>query len=116
MDRRGFVLAALALGGCATLAPPAAAPGPLGELEPLYAVETSRDGLSIRVATGGCTARPDFAFYVDRRAGAVSVAFARRHVDICKTGPGRVEVAFTWTELGLALGTPVLLLNPMAGP
>ena len=115
MDRRCFVLAALALGGCATVAPPAAAPGPLAELEPLYAVETGREGLTIRVASGGCTARPDFAFYVDRRTGAVSLAFARRHVDVCKTAPGQAEVLFTWAELGLAPRTPVFLLNPVAG-
>ncbi|HEX3365523.1 hypothetical protein [Phenylobacterium sp.] len=115
MDRRCFVLAALALGGCATVAPPAAAPGPLPELEPLYAVETGREGLTIRVASGGCTARPDFAFYVDRRAGEVSLAFARKHVDVCKTAPGQAEVAFTWAELGLAPRTPLFLLNPMIG-
>jgi hypothetical protein len=116
MDRRCFVLAALALGGCATVAPPAAAPGPLAELEPLYAVEPGRDGLTIRVASGGCTARPDFAFYVERRAGAVAVAFARSHVDVCRTAPGRAEIAFTWAELGLAPRTPVFLLNPVAPP
>ncbi|WP_293369652.1 hypothetical protein [Phenylobacterium sp.] len=114
MNRRCFVLAALALGGCATIPPPAVAPGPLGELEPLYAVETGREGLTIRVASGGCTARPDFTFYVDRRAGAVSLAFARKHVDVCKTGPGQAEVAFTWAELGLAQRTSVFLLNPVA--
>jgi hypothetical protein len=115
MDRRCFVLAALALGGCATVAPPAAAPGPLAELEPLYAAEAGREGLTIRVASGGCTARPDFAFYVERRAGSVSVAFARRHVDVCKTAPSRAEVAFTWAELGVEPRTPLFLLNPMAG-
>ena len=115
MDRRCFVLAALALGGCATVAPPAAAPGPLAELEPLYAVEAGREGLAIRVASGGCTAKPDFAFYVERRAGSVTVAFARRHVDVCKTAPGQAEVAFTWAELGVEPRTPLFLLNPMAG-
>lgn len=115
MDRRVFLLAAMALGGCATMAPPAAAPAALGELEPLYAIETRRDGLAIRVASDGCTARPDFAFYVDRRAGAVSLGFARKHVDVCKTAPGQTEVLFTWAELGLAPRTPVFLLNPMAG-
>jgi hypothetical protein len=115
MDRRVFLLAALALGGCATVAPPAAAPGPLAELEPLYAVETGREGLTIRVASAGCTARPDFAFFVDRRAGRVSVAFARKRVEVCKAAPGQAEVAFTWAELGLAPRTPVFLLNPVAG-
>jgi hypothetical protein len=116
MDRRCFVLAALALGGCATLGTPAASPGPLAELEPLYAVATGREGLTIRVATGGCTARPDFAFYVDRRVEGVSLAFARKRVDVCKTAPSQTDVAFTWAELGLTPRTPVFLLNPIATP
>ncbi len=115
MDRRVFLLATLALGGCATVAPPPAGPGPLPELEPLYAVEAGRDGLTIRVASAGCTARPDFVVFVDRRAGLASVAFARQHVDVCKAAPGQAEVAFTWAELGLAPRTPVFLLNPIAG-
>jgi hypothetical protein len=115
MDRRCFVLAALALGGCATVGTPStSAPGPLGELEPLFDAMAGREGLTIRVASAGCTARPDFAFYVERRAGAVSVAFARRHVDVCKAAPGQTEITFSWAELGVVPGTPVFLLNPMA--
>jgi hypothetical protein len=43
------------------------------------------------------------------------LAFARKHVDVCKTAPGQAEVAFTWAELGLAPRTPLFLLNPMIG-
>ena len=112
MDRRRFALAFLALGGCATVGAPTAPPGPLEELEPLLAARTGADGVTIRVASGGCTARPDFAFYVERRAGAVTVAFARKHVDACRT-PGTAEIAFTWAELGLPPGTSVFVLNPI---
>ena len=116
MDRRGFVLAALALGGCATVGGPPAPPqhGPLAELEPLLAVRSGPEGLTIRVASGGCTARGDFTFYVERRGVAASIAFARKQVDGCKT-PGAAEIAFTWAELGLAAKTPVFILNPMRG-
>ncbi|MGZ6015968.1 MAG: hypothetical protein ACXWKO_14220 [Phenylobacterium sp.] len=117
MDRRGFVLAFLALGGCATLGPPATRfgpPAPLAELEPLIAAGTGPDGLTIRLASGGCTAQPDVAYYVERRAGTVSVAFARKHVDICKTAPGEVEIVFSWADLGLEPGSPVFILNPIA--
>lgn len=116
MDRRCFVLAALALGGCATLRAPAVASGPLAELEPLYAAQAGTEGLTIRLASSGCTAKPDLTFYVERRAGAVTVAFARRHLDICKTGAGQAEVVFTWAELGLEPRTPVFLLNPVGNP
>ncbi|HZZ30897.1 MAG TPA: hypothetical protein VFE10_02800 [Phenylobacterium sp.] len=88
----------------------------MAELEPLYAVEAGPEGLTIRVATAGCTAKPDMAFYIERRAGSATAAFARRHVDVCKTAPGQADVAFTWAELGLAPRTPVFLLNPMAVP
>jgi hypothetical protein len=118
MNRRLFLLAALALGGCATVAAPPAvapAPGPLAELEPLYAAQAGREALTIRVASNGCTAKADFAFYVERRGEAVTLAFGRRRVDACKSfAQGRTELVFTWDELGLAPRTPIFLLNPMA--
>lgn len=117
MNRRLFVLAALALGGCASLrGPPAAAPGPLAELEPLYAAQAGEDALVITVASHGCTAKADLTFYVERRAGAVTLAFARKHVETCRAPrPGAAELAFTWVELGLDPRTPVFLLNPLVG-
>jgi hypothetical protein len=114
MDRRGLVLAFLALGGCATVGAPAEPRGPLAELEPLLAARAGPDGLTIGLASGGCTARPDLAFYVERRAGAVSVAFARKQVDICKAAPGEAQIVFSWGELGLEPRTPVFILNPIA--
>jgi hypothetical protein len=115
MNRRLFVLASLALGGCATLAPPSVAPrGPLAELEPLYSAVAGRDALIIRVPSNGCTAKADFAFYVERRGEAVTLAFGRRRIDPCKSfAMGQAELSFTWEELGLAPRTPVFLLNPL---
>ena len=115
MNRRLFVLAALALGGCATVGAPVEPRGPLAELEPLLGVRAGPEAVTIRVGSGGCTAREGFTFYVERRAGAASLAFARKQVDICKT-PGEAEIAFTWAELGLAPRTPVFVLNPIAPP
>ena len=117
MNRRLFVLAALALGGCATLKPAVApAPGPLAELEPLYSAQAGEDALVIRVVSHGCTAKADFAFYVERRAGAVTLAFARKHVEGCKAPlPSATQLAFTWAEMGLDPHGPVFLLNPLVG-
>jgi hypothetical protein len=116
VDRRGFIFAALALGGCATVGGPPAAPrGPLAELEPLYGMQANREGLTVRVRSGGCTAKADFAFYIQRQGGAVTIAFARKQVETCKPAvPGQAELAFSWEELGLAVATPVFLLNPIA--
>ena len=117
MNRRLFLVAALALGGCATTRePPAIAPASaaLGELEPLYSAQAGRQALVIRVASNGCTAKADFAFYVERRGEAVTLAFGRKRVDPCKSfAMGHAELTFTWEELGLAPRTPVYLLNPL---
>jgi len=131
MNRRLFVLAALALAGCATARPqgqrpaptptpaprPAPIPAPavatLAELEPLYAAQAGRDAITIRVSSNGCTSRGDFAFYVERRGGTVTLAFGRKHVDTCRVAMGHIDLAFTWAELGVAPRTPVFLLNPV---
>ncbi|MFI4966387.1 MAG: hypothetical protein ACHP9T_13585 [Caulobacterales bacterium] len=117
MNRRLFLLTAVALGGCATVAAaPTVTPAlqPFGELEPLYSAHAGRDALTIRVSSNGCTAKADFAFYVERRGDAVTLAFGRKHVDPCKSvAMGQAELAFTWAELGLAPNTLVFMLNPM---
>ena len=115
MDRRFFLLAALALAGCATpqrpIVEPAAA---LAELEPLYAANAGRETLTIRVSSNGCTAKADFVFYVERKGGAVTLAFGRKRLDSCKSfAMGSTELAFSWTELGLDPRAPVRLLNPL---
>jgi len=116
MNRRLFVLAALALCGCATTAPPVVAPaaGALAELEPLYRADAGREALTISVASNGCTAKADFAFYVERTGQSVTLAFGRKRIDTCKSfAMGRTELTFTWAELGLEPRTPVFLLNPL---
>ena len=118
MNRRLFALAAMALGGCAT-APslPTVTPAPkaYGELEPLYSAQAGRDALTIQVGSNGCTAKADFAFYVERRGEAVTLAFGRRRVDPCRSFvQGKTALSFTWEELGLAPRGSVVLLNPLA--
>ena len=115
MNRRGFLLASLALCGCAT-APPRApgAPGPLAELEPVYRADAGREALTISVASNGCTVKADFAFHVERRGEAVTLAFGRKRIDTCKSfAMGKTELTFTWAELGVPPNTPVFLLNPL---
>jgi len=116
MNRRLFVLVSLALGGCATVGvAPAGPPAPLAELEPLYSAVAGRDGLTIQVNSNGCTAKADFAFYLQRRAGTAAIAFARKRVDTCKSfAQGRTDIAFSWAELGLEPRSPVFVLNPLA--
>ena len=117
MNRRLFLLAALALAGCASLPPPrvaAPAGSALAELEPLYAARAGREALTIRVSSNGCTKKDDFAFYVERKGDAVSLAFGRKRIDSCRSfAMGHQDLTFTWAELGVAPRTPVFLLNPL---
>ena len=118
LTRRLFVTAAALalLAGCAT-APTTAAPppgAPFGELEPLYGAQAGRGELIIRVASNGCTAKADFAHYVERKAGGVTLAFGRKRLDMCKSfAMGQTSLVFTYDELGLSPGAPVFLLNPL---
>lgn len=116
MNRRLFVLAALALTGCATAGPPRVAPAAsaMAELEPLYSADAGRDAITIRVSSNGCTAKGDFAFFVERRGDAVTMAFGRKRIDTCRSfAMGHTDLTFTWAELGVAPRTPVFLLNPL---
>jgi hypothetical protein len=117
MNRRLFLLAALALGGCATVTAPKPSPAPkaYGELESLYSVQAGREALTIQVASNGCTAKADFAFYVERGGEAPTLAFGRKRVDPCKSfAQGKTALSFTWEELGLAPRAAVVILNPLA--
>ena len=109
----GFLLAAGGWAGSGRAEPE---PADLAALEPLYAVSAAPSGLTIRVASNGCTAKADFAFYVQRKPGGVSVAFGRKRVDICKPAKvwrGWVDLAFSDAELGLGAGEAVSVLNPI---
>ena len=116
MNRRAFVLAALALSGCASGGVRVAAPpsSGLSELEPLYGADAGRDAITISVASSGCTAKADFAFYVERKGEVVTLAFGRKRIDTCKSfAMGKTELAFTWAELGVPARSQVFLLNPL---
>ncbi|HVI34072.1 hypothetical protein [Phenylobacterium sp.] len=118
MNRRVFVLAALALGGCATAPRTVVGAGgaALAELETLQGARAGREALTIRVASRGCTGKADFAFHVERKGGAVTLAFGRRRLDPCRSlAGGTTELSFTWAELGVPPGARVVLLNPLAG-
>lgn len=115
MNRRVFVLSALALSGCATATQSVrpAASG-LAELEPLYRADAGREALTISVSSNGCTTKADFAFHVETQGGTTSLAFARKRLDTCKSfAMSRTELSFSWAELGVEPRTAVFLLNPV---
>lgn len=116
MNRRLLLAATLALlTGCASTPVRVAAPAgsPLGELEPLYSVSAGRQALTIRVASNGCTRKEDFAFYVEMKGEAATLAFGRKRLDPCKSfAMGHADIAFSYAELGVGPRTPLFLLNP----
>lgn len=117
MHRRLLLIAGLSLlAGCATAAPPIVAPAgsSLAELEPLYSASAGRAALTIRVASNGCTTKEDFAFFVEKKGDAVTLAFGRKRLDPCKSfAMGHTDLTFTYAELGVAGRTPLFLLNPL---
>jgi hypothetical protein len=116
-SRRGFVLAGVALGlaACATTPGLLAAPPDeiFPELEPLLAANAGADGLTIRVTSKGCSAKGDFVFRVDRKAGHVLVAFARRRLETCRGSPTTALLTFSYAELGVVPGERVVIANPI---
>jgi hypothetical protein len=115
MHRRTFLMAALALAGCASAGVRVSpAPRPLAELEPVYRADAGREALVISVASSGCTQKADFTFHLETRGPATTLAFARKRLDTCKSfAMGRTELTFTWAELGVPARTQVFLLNPL---
>jgi hypothetical protein len=118
MHRRFVILAGLALlGGCATAIPPTVAPAAssFGELEPLYSANAGKDAITIRVASNGCTKKEDFAFFVEKKGQATTLAFGRKKLDPCRSfAMGHTDLVFTYAELGVAERTPLFVLNPFS--
>ena len=113
MNRRLILLAGLTLlSGCATVSPRVSA---LGELEPIYAASAGRDGVTIRVASNGCTLKEDFTFFVERKGGEVTLAFGRKRLDRCQSfAVGNTDLSFSYAELGIEPRASVFVLNPLS--
>ncbi len=114
MHRRAFLVAS----GAAALSARAFAQDapdlPPAELEALHRVIAGPRGLTVRVTTHGCTAKADFAHYTEPRGDVVTLAFARRRLDRCRSGDGQIDLVFSYEEVGLTPGQPVMVLNPLA--
>ncbi|MFZ0267088.1 hypothetical protein [Caulobacter sp.] len=117
-DRRRLLAAGLllALGGCVGRGGVTLVSGGRGapaELEALSALEADATGLTLGVASTGCTTRDDFAFYVDRSGPQPAVAFARKRLDLCRRARTTTTVRFSYRELGIAGRGRLAVLNPV---
>ena len=117
MNRRSLLLIAgttLLLAGCATRAVYSSPDAGMVELEPLIAASVVTDSLTIRVMSNGCTAKDDFAWFVERKANRYAVAFGRKKIDACRAMARPVDLTFGFAELGLPRGAAVAVVNPLA--
>lgn len=113
-SRRSLLVSGLALivAGCATRPSLIVSDGVWPELEPV-GVTAGREGLSLRLASRGCTLKVDIVFRVDRSEGRAVLAFARRRLETCRFGDvGAVDLAFSYAELGLGRGERFEVANP----
>jgi hypothetical protein len=117
MDRRVFLFASLSVGACATTPGlrVAAAREPRMELEPLYGLRSTRKGLEMSVHVDGCTPVEDYVPYIDRLSRPATLSVARRRLRACPAGAGLGyrTLIFSWAQLGLGRGEPLLVLNPL---
>ena len=114
MQRRAFLLAAVAVAlAPAAFAQEAPEPAP-AELEPVHKVIPDKHGLTIRVTTRGCTKKVDFAHFTEPKGQTTTIAFARKRLDRCGQRAGQLDILFSYAELGLTKDQPVMVLNPLA--
>lgn len=116
--RRSLLISsvALAVASCATQARLTTSDQAWPELEAMT-VTAGREGLTVRVASRGCATRDDFVFHLDRSGAKPVLAFARRRVELCRSGaPLWADLMFSYKELGVRRGERIVIANPILSP
>ena len=103
------VLAALVL----FAATPAWASYDIPPIEPVYGVSVGKAGVTVRLASNGCTKKSDLTTAVSTAPPRPLVLIARRRPDVCKSAPGVVEIVWSYEDLGLKPGQAFSLANPL---
>jgi hypothetical protein len=88
-----------------------AAAAQIPAIEPVYGVSAGRAGVTVRMASNGCTHKGDLTIALSKGQRPL-LLIARKHPDTCRT-PGRAEIVFTWEELGLKPGQAFSFANPL---
>jgi len=85
------------------------------QLEPVHAVHADGRNLEVRVRSNGCTDKSSFSVDVRRSGPEAVVALHRVRRDLCRAYlRDGVLLIWSYDELSLADGTPVVLANPIA--
>jgi hypothetical protein len=84
------------------------------DIEPVYGVSVGKQGLTVRLASNGCTKKSDLTVAVGKNPPRPLVLIARKHPDTCKSfAAGHAEVAWSFEELGLEPGQAFSVANPL---
>ncbi len=84
-------------------------------IEPIYGVSVGKAGVTVRLASNGCTRKSDLTVAVVKNPPRPLVLIARKHPDTCRSSAvDRAEATWTFEELGLDPGQPFSLANPLA--
>ncbi len=84
-------------------------------IEPIYGVTVGPQGVTVRLASHGCTTKADLTVAVSKDPPRPMVLFARKRPDACTAPVTPVEVVYTFEELGLEPGQAFSLANPLGG-
>ncbi len=104
--KRLIVIAALIAGPASAFTVPA--------IEPIYGVTVGKAGVTVRVASNGCTKKSDLTMAVGKTPPRPMLLVARKHPDTCQSfAAGHAEVVYSFEELGLQPGQPFSLANPL---
>ena len=82
-------------------------------IEPVYGVSVTKAGITVRMASNGCTRKSDITTAVSTAPPRPLVLIARRHPDACKGPPGAAEIVWSYEDLGLKPGQAFSLANPL---
>ena len=84
------------------------------DIEPVYGVSVGKQGVTVRLASNGCTKKSDLTVAVGKNSTRPLVLIARKHPDTCRSfAADRAEVAWSFEELGLEPGQAFSLANPL---
>ena len=81
-------------------------------IEPVYGVSARASGVTVRMASNGCTHKSDMTVAVSKGGPRQILLIARRRPDVCKN-PGQAEITYSWTELGLKADQAFAFANPL---
>ncbi|HUO21140.1 MAG TPA: hypothetical protein VMU59_01330 [Caulobacteraceae bacterium] len=114
MRRAQTILQAIfqAIATAAVLAAPAWAQAPM----PINGVRVDADGVTFRLPVSACATKADYTVAMLKTPGQIMLLIAPRRQGACSpTGPGHMDLTYSYADLDLRAGAPFVLGNPLVG-